>query len=563
MFKLFDLYKFLTKREKIFFSSIFFGIFVSTILEMLSFTAIIPLFKLLFSNEKINFLGLSSVNSIYIVILFISLFVIKNLFLIIFNYFYIRFIYNFCATNSKKLFLKGITSGYEYFKKNSSKFFLRKVSNDVENMRVYIMSCIILITETVFVISLAVLLLFVDFRIFLLSLFIFSIVLNSYFFLVKKRIKNWSYEFHENTGKLQSIVNEGVIGIKDIIIYNLQNNFYKKFSTYSEKIFTSQFKIEFLNNAQRFWMELLIVLIFLSSIIFIIYFNNQLSEFLPIFALYAVGIFRLVPSFNKIIINRQNYNYYYESFKSIINQLDSYDNNYGKKIFSNNKKPRIKKFIEFRNVKLKFDDTKDCLFNGINLKIKKNSSLLVKGKNGSGKTTFINLLSGLIDPTEGSILIDGQDDLKNCKKNWLLNIGYVQQNIFLLNSTIKNNIVIDESRYDHNKFDELKNLLSLDKIFENIDVQVNENNLGFDGVSLSGGQRQIISIARALYRDSEILIFDEADSALDVEKTDMLKEVLKKIKGTKTIIMVSHKLSDLEECFDEVLEIKNSNLCKV
>lgn len=563
MFKLFDLYKFLTKREKFFFSSIFFGIFVSTILEMLSFTAIIPLFKLLFSNEKIHFLGLSNVNSIYIVILFIFLFVIKNLFLIIFNFFYIRFIYNFCATTSKKLFLKGTTSGYEYFKKNSSKFFLRKVSNDVENMRVYVMSCIILITETVFVISLAVLLLFVDFRIFLLSLFIFSIVLNSYFFLVKKRIKNWSSEFHENTGKLQSIVNEGVIGIKDIIIYNLQNNFYKKFSTYSEKIFTSQFKIEFLNNAQRFWMELLFVLIFLLSIIFIIYFNNQLSDFLPIFALYAVGIFRLVPSFNKIIINRQNYNYYYESFKSIIDQLESYNDNYSKKIFSNNKKTHIKKFIEFRNVKLKFDDTKDSLFNGINLKIKKNSSLLVKGKNGTGKTTFINLLSGLIDPTEGSILIDGQDDLKNCKKNWLLNIGYVQQNIFLLNTTIKNNIVIDESRYDHNKFDELKNLLSLDKIFENIDAQVNENNLGFDGVSLSGGQRQIISIARALYRDSEILIFDEADSALDVEKTDMLKEVLKKIKGTKTIIMVSHKLSDLEECFDEVLEIKNSNLSKI
>ena len=552
MFKVFNLYKMLKEKEKIFFIIIFFGIFFSAFLEMISFSAIIPVFKLIFSGEKIDISFLNDLGPIVILVLFLLLFCFKNLFLIFFNFFYIKFIFFFCSECSKRLFLNSLNHGYSHFKKYSSDFFLRKVSNDAINMRIYIVGCIVLMTEILFLTCLAGILFLINSTIFTFVIIFFSATLALYFYLIKTRIKKWAELNHINSGKLQVLVDEGLKGIKDIIIYNLQNFFYNKFSNYSDGIFESQFKHEFLNNVLRYWMELLCVIIFSLSLIFLIFNNTILSNFLPIFALYGIALFRAIPSFNKIVMAKQVCKFYYPGFKSVIDQLKiSVQLNIQNPVKNFN----FEKSLEMKNVSFKFEDTDKYLIKNFNLKINKNSSTLIKGNNGSGKSTLIEIISGLRDPIDGDVIIDEKYKLKDCKINWMSKIGFVQQNVFIMNSSIIENIVLESSSYDQKKFNEICSLIELDKAFENFDELVNKKNLGLDGFNLSGGQRQLISIARALYKTAEVLILDEPDSALDVEKNETLIKTLIKLKGIKTIIMISHNFSHPDNIFDNVIEL--------
>ncbi len=560
MFKILNLYKYLNKTEKLFFLIIFIGIFLTTALEMVSFSAIVPLFKVLFSNEEINIPYLSNLDTITILFLFLLLFSFKNIILILFHYFYIKFFFKFCSKTSKRFFKESISKGYIFFKKNSSEYLIRKVTHDINSMRIYIISCLILMTEILFVLSLSILLIFFDYKIFLFGFIFFSITFFIYFTIFKKKIKNWSNDFQKGTGNVQFISNETVRGIKDIIIYNLQNLFNKKFSKYTDDVFFSQFKIEYLNYIQRFWMELLTVIIFTTSIIFLITSGLEIVEYLPIFALYAVGVFRLVPSLNKIILNKQNYKFYFPGFKSVLDQLSKL-NNIEEKI--NKLNFEFEDNIEFKNVSFKFDDNTDDLFKNLSFIIKKNSTVLIKGKNGSGKSTLINLLSGLLNPTSGEVIIDKKYDLNNYKYNWIKKIGFVQQNIFILSSTIIDNIVLDNENIDHKKLNHIFDLLDLKKSFENFDKVIKDKNVGMDGINLSGGQKQIISIARALYKNPDLLIFDEAETSLDSFKIDNLTKLLKNLRGKKTVIIISHYLSGHENLFDEVLEIDKGKIIKI
>jgi ATPase subunit of ABC transporter with duplicated ATPase domains len=139
-------------------------------------------------------------------------------------------------------------------------------------------------------------------------------------------------------------------------------------------------------------------------------------------------------------------------------------------------------------------------------------------------------------------------------------LSYIQQNIFLLDNTIKHNITLSlEDQIDYHSFNKIIDSLQLDKFFKNLPDQLNTK-VGVNGISLSGGQKQIISLARALYKNSEILILDEATSALDVNMIAIVKKLLLSLKGKKTIIMVTHDLNYFSGCFDKVIEIKSGTL---
>jgi ABC-type bacteriocin/lantibiotic exporter with double-glycine peptidase domain len=554
MLKILSLFKFLSKNEKISFIFIFFGVFFCTFLEGLSFAAIIPVFQFILSGEKINIFFFNQLELNSILILFLLLFSFKNLFLIFFNYFYIKFIHEFLIDFSNTLFLKNLNHNYSFFKKYSHDYFLRKVSTDVQSARVYVVSCIVLISEILFVVILSAILMHSDFVVFAVVMIFFLAVIFLYFYLIRYRIKKWADTSHVSTGKLQSIVYEGLNGIKDIKTYNIQNLFYEKFSTYTKNIFTSAFKVEFISQVQRYWMELLCISIFVSSLIFITYLGQQIIDFFPILTLYAVAIFRLIPSFNKIVNNKNAYKFFYPGFKSVIEQLNNADN-FSKSVKENSL--NFQKFLELKNVYFKFEGMDNFLINNLNLKIKKNSSILIKGLNGSGKSTLLDIISGLRDPSKGDVLIDGKHNLMNCKAIWMKKIAYVHQNVFIMNSSIINNITFDDLYYDKIKFKNISNLLKLEKLFDNFHELINKKNVRFDKADLSGGQKQLISIARALYKDSEVLILDEPDSALDVEKNKILLELLVKLRGTKTIIMISHNLSYDNNIFDNILEMNN------
>ena len=188
----------------------------------------------------------------------------------------------------------------------------------------------------------------------------------------------------------------------------------------------------------------------------------------------------------------------------------------------------------------------------LNLQIKKGDCIGIIGDSGSGKSTFIDILSGLIEPEENSILID-KTDLKLFIDDWKKNIGYVSQHLFLIDDTIKNNIAFGKKEIDLSLLNKAVKSSMLEDFVSNLPNNLNTS-VGELGKKISGGQRQRIGIARALYKDPEILVFDEATNALDPNTEKNIMSTIYNLKNKKTIIIISHKFNILNKC-DKIFQI--------
>ena len=191
--------------------------------------------------------------------------------------------------------------------------------------------------------------------------------------------------------------------------------------------------------------------------------------------------------------------------------------------------------------------------------IKKGEAIGIVGKTGSGKTTFVDLILGLIDPSKGEVLVDNININQN-KRGWINIIGYVPQETFIFDDTVKNNIIFDFSKeIDINRLNIAINKSALNSF---MDTEGLETNTGDRGSRLSGGQKQRIGIARAIYKKSKLIIFDEPTSSLDTNTEKDIMNNIYKLKSENTLIIISHKSSSLEEC-DRIFEIKNGKLLQL
>lgn len=558
----------LNKDETRFLLIISFFTLLGIFFEMLSFAIIIPVFNIIFLN---NFYDNSFLNIFFpsndflitkdfkiIVLLFLLLvFFIKNTYLIFLNYYNKKFFYFLNIRLSSHLFSLYLKQNYSFFLSDKSDNLLRKSTNDVTGFQTFLNSFQALITELIFIFFLSILLFSANYFIFLFCTFVFTTISILYIKIVREKIKFWSHSYQENLGYLQNLITEGVKGVKDIFIYSLEKFFSKKFYHFSKTTQIAFFKIDFINNVQRFWMEILAVFSMTVPIIVLLFFNININELIPIFVLFSVSIFRIIPSFNRIIQNYQNIKFFTPSVDLIYKEFLELSINNNTLISENF---NFKNTIEFKNVSLSYNKNSLPVLTDVNIKILKGESILILGDNGSGKSTLLNVLSGLLEPSSGKIFIDNEYDIYRNKKIWLSKLSYVQQNIFLINTTIKKNILLEQEPVsDNSKFMNICNLLSLDKVFSNLPQKL-DTVVGNDGLYLSGGQKQLISIARALYKNSEIIVFDEANSALDKDYTSILKNLIISLKGKKTLIMVTHELSFLKDSFDKIYRIQSKNL---
>jgi ABC-type bacteriocin/lantibiotic exporter with double-glycine peptidase domain len=283
--------------------------------------------------------------------------------------------------------------------------------------------------------------------------------------------------------------------------------------------------------------------------IFLVSYGKSLNVYLSIFTIYTLAIFRLVPSINRLVTAYQQLTYSNTGFLSVLEQFQK-----NKLILKNDSYIDFKECIEFKNVTYEFADQSKILFQNVNLKIIKNQCIGIFGSNGSGKSTFLNLLSGIVNPSSGEVIVDYKYKIfKNL--NWFSRISFVHQDIFLLNDTIKNNICLesDKNNIDEVKFNDILNSLKIYNFFNSLEFNL-DTPIDSNGVKLSGGQKQLISIARAMYKTSDLIIFDEANSALDVNFKEIFKRIIVNLKKTSTIVMVTHDTSFLKFC-DKSYEI--------
>ena len=214
---------------------------------------------------------------------------------------------------------------------------------------------------------------------------------------------------------------------------------------------------------------------------------------------------------------------------------------------------RLEDKIKLSNLNFSYNKEKSVIKN-LNLEIKKNSFTGIIGKSGTGKSTVVDLIMGIIEPTSGNIFVDDQNIKENIK-GWQKNIGYVSQSIFLLDESIKSNIAfgVKEGEIDNERLNQALSDAQLSEFIKNLPDGI-DTIVGEKGINLSGGQIQRIGIARELYRKPSVFILDEATSGLDIETEDEFLASLENLRNKLTVIIVSHRKNTLKNC-DKIIDI--------
>ena len=555
----------LTKSEKKTYFAITIFLLLITFLEMFSLALILPVFNIVFLNEAPNLkifsfidMPLLNDNDIKVTILTLLFFcyVIKNSFSIYYNYFTLNFFYKFHYRIVNYVIANYLNQNYEFYLTNKSKDVLVNTFTHTNNFRDFLVSLQIFITEFLLILGLVAFLLYTSFGLFLYFFLIFTFVFFLYIMYSKGKITSWSILNNENTSLANNLLVEGKKGIKDIIIYSLTDYFLDIFKKTTFLVNRANRNLEFINLAAKFWIEILVVFLVCSSAIGIIYLEKNIEKFLPIFTLFAVAIFRLLPTVNRMLLAAQILRFTKLSVDNIANCFDDTDKYLIK--YSENSL-YFEKSIELKNISFAYNSSKKFILENINLKIIKNEKICISGKNGSGKSTLLNILAGLISPTNGKFILDDTNLVVSGNASWFRNVSYVQQEVYLVDETILNNITLgSKNLINQKKINEVVSQLSLNTLFNHLPNGL-ETKVGESGSKLSGGQKQLISLARSLYKDSEVIIFDEPTSALDVSYIDIFKKFLTNSRN-KTIIVVTHDAFYKQDYFDKIYNLEDQTI---
>ena len=572
------------KYIKIFFSTldknytkelilVFLMIFLSVFFDLVGIGMIIPLVNLLLDNEVsskfgflnpiIEFLGNPGKKEllVYFVIFFLIMFLIKNIFLAILTWKKSYFTFSIANFYEKKLLNNYLNKPYSFHINNNSSKLINNLINETSLASgQFILSLIDLVLESLILLTLFMLLLFVEPQITLIMSIIFLSCGSLYFTLIKKRVLEFGYLRQITNNERLKLYNEALLNIKFHLIYKKTKKMINSIFNNLDRIKLLNTEYIFLQNLPRLLFEYLIILIFCGVIMAYTLSNNQSVESLvPSLALFSAASFRMLPSANKIIQRLQNLRYSRSAIELIYNELND---NTSKKPEKNKDVNLTFEKLTFKNVSFRYESKKDYLLEDISFNIEKDKIYGFIGATGSGKTTLTDLIMGLQKIDKGQIILNDNIDLFEYKFSWQKLISYVPQKIFLQDDTIKNNIAFGEFEDEINEENFLSSIKSaqLEKFISNLEDGC-DTKIGEAGSKLSGGQIQRMGIARALYVDPKILIFDEITSSIDVDTERQILEVVKKLKKNKTIILITHKPSTLEIC-DEVYEVKNQKVIK-
>lgn len=530
----------------------------SMIMETLSVGLIIPIISLLsepnilLSNEWLNdnFPMLSSFTEIefvaYGLVLLVSVYLIKALFLSFYYWKLNAFSYSLCISLSEELYLGYLKSPWTFHIKNNSAYLLRNIAAEVN---ILISSVIVpllrLFTECLVVMGIGILLMIIE-PVGTVSVFLLMGIAGfSFQKITSSKVSKWGEQRIQHEGKKILQLQQGLSAVKEIKLLGREEGFLKLFQPHNLKSAESlQYKL-FIQQLPRLFLEVIAIggLTLLVAILLVR--GNSFESLLPVIGLFAAAVFRLIPSINRIIDSLQNLNYGVPSVTVLKKELDFVRN------ISQEENGSVIKFqhkLTFRNVSYSYPGTEKIIFGDVNLTINKGEIIGLIGASGAGKTTLVDMLLGLLPPTIGSITSDGVNINQNLA-GWQKNLGYVQQSISLLDDSLLNNIAfgLKESEIDSELIVYAVNAAQLDGLVESLPEGLHTN-IGEKGVKLSGGQRQRIGIARALYRNPELLVLDEATSALDSETEKLIMGAIYQLGKSKTIIIIAHRLSTVEHC---------------
>lgn len=575
-----DYYSFLINKNykiKIFFFFIILFSIIIVFADLLTIFSILPFTSLITGSEEAfiqsenylqyfpkilqNFVKSIDIKSLFLILL--SIVSIRNLLHLFNNFLIFKFIKYLEVDTSKKIYFLWLNKSYlDFYKITSSK--LIKDFRDsiggyimfVENITRFCSDIIILIIFTIF-------LFFISFYETLIIFFYYSFI----FLLFKKIVANFSFKFGQTVNLTSNKINLTVINtyknFTQIILRKLKKNYLDLISSYVNKFSHSRLVVSFLNSNTKQFFEISLVIFI---VIFVIFFNSlniySIEEIISLMVIFIVSAYRILPQINNLVSSLIKLKNFQFPFEIINDQIKFFNKNYKNLNFNkvNNINLEFKKDIQLKNIVFSYENEEKKIFDQLNLRIKKNETLGIVGKSGSGKTTIIKILLGLIKPNEGEIFVDenkiGQGDIYKYQSLF----SYLSQENLFIPGSIKENIAFGEREINENKLNEALKITNCLEFVEKLDNSI-DHEIIEDGKNFSIGQLQRLALARAVYFNNQILILDEPTSALDEDSEIEFLKLINKLKEKNTIIIISHKKETLKNC-DQIYEVKNQSLIK-
>jgi ABC-type multidrug transport system fused ATPase/permease subunit len=465
---------------------------------------------------------------------------------------------------SQKLFTHYLNQPYHFFLQHNSshlsKNILAEVQILVQEVLIPIMN---LMAQSLVTISILILLLIINPFLAIIAAFVLGGAYGLIYKIFHKRARHFGHLRQISQAEKYKVVNEALQGIKNIKLTAHESTYQHYFKQSSRSYADSMAKAGAIGEIPRYAIEMIGFGGLLLIILYLLLAGQELDQALPLVALYAFAGYRLMPSLQIMYFSLTKIRFGRPILDTITAELERAQPNNLNPI---DEKKTLTPLPFHKSIKLsciffKYDKTKTPVLRDISIAIPTNTTTGIIGKTGSGKTTLVDIILGLLLPNEGQIHVDGSLLTEDNMQEWQQNLAYVSQHIYLCDDTVKRNIAFGVANEDIDE-DQVKlaaRMACIDELIEE-ELPAGYNTvIGENGMRLSGGQRQRIGLARALYLNRPVLVLDEATSALDTETEDNVMKAIDGLTGTKTIIIIAHRLTTVEKC-DQLIKLDKGKI---
>ena len=567
----------LDSRSRVQFSLLALMMLVGAGLETLSIGLILPFLQLIEDPARIatvpvfgvwlESLGTNDKGRLLVYAGFglLAVVIIKNLFMVVLIYCQNRIAYKNEWLMARRLYRHYLESPFVHAMRRNSAELIRNVH---EAVRVTTISVILgfvnLFTELFVLMAITALLLALQPLAALSAAAVLCLAIASYQVLVRQRFVAWGRSTLSLQKDLIQSLQQGLHSLKTTKVHGREEFFLNGFSKVKRTLVGIEVILNTVNNTPRLWVEMVFAFGVVLVIVILISGDGAGTGILPVLGLFAAAAFRLIPSVNRMIVAFNNIKRGKAALESVVRDIHSEspeapnaeesspDSNAGIDLGP-------LRSIRFDGVSFTYPNESSPAIDNLSLEILPGQSLGLAGPSGAGKTTLVDILLGLLAPTKGRVLINGQD-LSRINKAWRHRLGYVPQSIYILDDTLRRNIAFG---YADDEIDEDAVLTAIEQAqledFVNGLTEGLDTVLGEHGARLSGGQQQRIGIARALYHDPEVLVLDEATSSLDTETEQEITAAIDNLRGIKTLVIIAHRLSTVRQC-DRLIYLENGKL---
>lgn len=500
--------------------------------------------------------------SVLAILFLIGLYILKNLFAFFLQRNLYRFVYCNQFRTASSLMKNFVRREYEYYLDAETAVIQRSITADVSNMYALIMSVLQIASEVIVAVFLVAALALEDPVMTVVIAVLLLVTLGVIKNIIKPIMNRTGKENQDYGAAMYAWISQTVQGIKEVKVAGREQYFVGEYCKVGEGYVKAMERFSLFNNTPKLLIETVCIAGLLGYIMVLIVTGADVSSMVSLFAAFGIAAMRLLPAASRI--NNQmtsmafNEPFFFNVSDNLIEETDAEHTDISYAVAAKEKLP-LNKEITLSDITYHYPNSEKLIFDNATVSFPVGKSIGIKGASGAGKTTIIDILLGLLKLQGGKVLADGVD-IQEHYREWLANVGYIPQMIFLLDADIRKNVAfgVPEEEIDDDRLWYALKEAQLDEFVKTLPDGI-YTGIGERGIRLSGGQRQRIGIARALYNDPELLILDEATSALDNETEAAIMESVNRLHGKKTLVIIAHRLQTIEKC-DMVFVVENGKI---